>query len=249
MLDQALATLKVEPESITLGALGGAGRGNTARRASSRCWPTSGWASGCRSSSRRRWRDRRARPTRRRRGAAAAPAKPAALTLRGVEGVAIQYAKCCRPVPGDARRRRSSAAGRVLPVHTRDCVTLKKQRGRRRTADRRRVGDRRRGRVRRRHPRCWSPTAAGCLPTSPRRSPTPTRNIDNVSMERPDGGGSSRCSSACRCATARHLAHVMRALKRVPEVRARAARADLSARRRRGQPAVLGCSSGCSSPA
>src|SRR4030095_6255127 len=28
--------------------------------------------------------------------------KPPALTLRGVEGVAIQYARCCRPIPGDA---------------------------------------------------------------------------------------------------------------------------------------------------
>ena len=27
--------------------------------------------------------------------------KRSALTLRGVEGVAIQYARCCRPVPGD----------------------------------------------------------------------------------------------------------------------------------------------------
>src|SRR5580765_6482728 len=31
--------------------------------------------------------------------APAASAKPSALTLRGVEGVAIQYAKCCRPIP------------------------------------------------------------------------------------------------------------------------------------------------------
>ena len=30
------------------------------------------------------------------------PAKSGALTLRGVEGVAIQYAKCCRPIPGDS---------------------------------------------------------------------------------------------------------------------------------------------------
>ena len=60
-------------------------------------------------------------------GAATAAAKPLALTLRGVEGVAIQYAKCCRPVPGDAvvaQFRR----GQGLAVHTRDCVTLRKQR-------------------------------------------------------------------------------------------------------------------------
>jgi len=54
-------------------------------------------------------------------------AKLGSLTLRGVEGVAIQYAKCCRPVPGDVvvgQFRR----GHGLLVHTRECVTLKKQR-------------------------------------------------------------------------------------------------------------------------
>ncbi|MEP6655883.1 MAG: bifunctional (p)ppGpp synthetase/guanosine-3',5'-bis(diphosphate) 3'-pyrophosphohydrolase, partial [Betaproteobacteria bacterium] len=63
-------------------------------------------------------------------GAGAAPAsgpgKPS-LTLRGVEGVAIQYAKCCRPIPGDkvvGQFRKSQG----LLVHNRDCLTLKKQR-------------------------------------------------------------------------------------------------------------------------
>jgi GTP pyrophosphokinase len=53
------------------------------------------------------------------------PAKPGALQLRGVEGVAIQYGKCCRPVPGDAivgQFRR----GQGLQVHTRDCHTPRK---------------------------------------------------------------------------------------------------------------------------
>src|SRR5438128_5307386 len=57
----------------------------------------------------------------------AAPAKPEALQLRGVEGVAIQYGKCCRPIPGDAifgQFRR----GQGLLVHTRECQTLRKSR-------------------------------------------------------------------------------------------------------------------------
>src|SRR5207237_10569517 len=57
----------------------------------------------------------------------AAPAKPEALQLRGVEGVAIQYGKCCRPIPGDAifgQFRR----GQGLLVHTRERQTLKKSR-------------------------------------------------------------------------------------------------------------------------
>src|SRR5512141_1550818 len=55
-------------------------------------------------------------------------AKPSALTLRGVEGVAIQYAKCCRPIPGD-KVVGQFRMGQGLSVHTRDCLTLKKQRG------------------------------------------------------------------------------------------------------------------------
>ena len=54
-------------------------------------------------------------------------AKPAALTLRGVEGVAIQYARCCRPLPGDALVGQFRK-GQGLIVHLRDCMTLRKQR-------------------------------------------------------------------------------------------------------------------------
>src|SRR5947207_8152146 len=55
------------------------------------------------------------------------PPRAGALQLRGVEGVAIQYGKCCRPIPGDAivgQFRR----GQGLFVHTRDCQTLRKSR-------------------------------------------------------------------------------------------------------------------------
>src|SRR5207253_646217 len=55
------------------------------------------------------------------------PPRAGALQLRGVEGVAIQYGKCCRPIPGDAivgQFRR----GQGLLVHTRDCQTLRKGR-------------------------------------------------------------------------------------------------------------------------
>src|SRR4029079_15467229 len=56
-----------------------------------------------------------------------APVKSSPLTLRGVEGVAIQYAKCCRPIPGDTLVGQFRK-GQGLIVHTRDCITLRKQR-------------------------------------------------------------------------------------------------------------------------
>src|SRR5262249_57645761 len=58
---------------------------------------------------------------------ASGPTRTGTLQLRGVEGVAIQYSKCCRPIPGDAivgQFRR----GQGLLVHTRDCQTLRKGR-------------------------------------------------------------------------------------------------------------------------
>jgi (p)ppGpp synthase/HD superfamily hydrolase len=44
-------------------------------------------------------------------------------------------------------------------------------------------------------------------------------NIDNVSMERPDGGGLIAMFFSIQVRDRRHLAEVMRGLKRVPEVR------------------------------
>jgi len=44
-------------------------------------------------------------------------------------------------------------------------------------------------------------------------------NIDNVSMERPDGGDVLAMFFSVQVRDRRHLAHVIRALKRIPDVR------------------------------
>ena len=44
-------------------------------------------------------------------------------------------------------------------------------------------------------------------------------NIDNVSMERPDGGGTLAMFFSVQVKDRRHLARVIRGLKRVPDVR------------------------------
>ncbi len=149
--------------------------------------------------------------------AQAMPAKSGALTLRGVEGVAIQYGKCCRPIPGDiivGQFRR----GQGLLVHTRDCVTLKKQR-----LDPAELVDVE-----------WSPDVQGVFVTGMRLLVADRRglladlavaiadadaNIDTVSMERPDGGDVLAMFFAVQVRDRRHLAQVMRSLKRVPDVK------------------------------
>jgi guanosine-3',5'-bis(diphosphate) 3'-pyrophosphohydrolase len=143
--------------------------------------------------------------------------KSGSLTLRGVEGVAIQYAKCCRPIPGDAIVAQFRK-GQGLLVHQRDCVTLKKQR-----VDAGELVDVE-----------WAPDVNGVFEAGIRALVADRRglladlatviseadvNIDTVSMERPDGGEVLAIFFGVQVRDRRHLAQVMRALKRVPEVR------------------------------
>ena len=143
-------------------------------------------------------------------------AKPAALTLRGVEGVAIQYAKCCRPVPGDAIVGQFRK-GQGLTVHLRDCATLRKQR-----IDGSELVDVE-----------WAPDVQGVFDSGLRVLVADRRgllaelatavgdadaNIDTVSMERPDGNDVAMFFGV-QVRDRRHLANVMRALHRIPDVR------------------------------
>jgi GTP pyrophosphokinase len=49
------------------------------------------------------------------------------ITLLGNEGMAVQYAKCCRPIPGDPIIG-VIKSGQGLLVHTHDCPSLRKGR-------------------------------------------------------------------------------------------------------------------------
>jgi GTP pyrophosphokinase len=144
-------------------------------------------------------------------------AKPGTLQLRGVEGVAIQYAKCCRPIPGDAifgQFRR----GQGLLVHTKDCQTLKKSR-----VDSDQIVDVE-----------WAPDVQGVFETGIRLLVADERgllaklateiadagaNIAYVSMERPDGGDVVAMFFTVQVRDRRHLAHVIFALRHIPEVK------------------------------
>ena len=152
-------------------------------------------------------------------GSNLAPAVPVkvALTLRGVEGVAIQYAKCCRPVPGDAIIAQFRK-GQGLVVHLRDCAALKKQR-----VDASELVDVE-----------WAPDIAGVFDAGVRLLVSDGRglladiatsindagaNIDTVSVERPDGSDVLAMFFGLQVRDRRHLAQVMRGLKRMTGVR------------------------------
>lgn len=50
------------------------------------------------------------------------------ITIQGTEGMAVQFAKCCRPIPGDPIIG-VIKSGQGLVVHTHDCPTLRRGRG------------------------------------------------------------------------------------------------------------------------
>ncbi|MEO8487974.1 MAG: ACT domain-containing protein, partial [Betaproteobacteria bacterium] len=149
--------------------------------------------------------------------AAPAPSKGAALTLRGVEGVAIMYAKCCRPIPGDAVVAQFRK-GQGLTVHVRDCPSLKRQR-----IDQGEIVDVE-----------WSSDVQGVFDAGVRLVVSDRRglladlataiadadaNIDTVSMERPDGGDVIAMFFGVQVRDRSQLAQVMRAMRRVPDVK------------------------------
>jgi len=51
----------------------------------------------------------------------------APITIQGTEGMAVQFAKCCRPIPGDPIIG-VLKSGQGLVVHTHDCPTLRRGR-------------------------------------------------------------------------------------------------------------------------
>jgi GTP pyrophosphokinase len=54
-------------------------------------------------------------------------ASNAVITIQGTEGMAVQFAKCCRPIPGDPIIG-VIKSGQGLVVHTHDCTVLRKGR-------------------------------------------------------------------------------------------------------------------------
>src|SRR6266545_4856687 len=213
MLEQALASLKAVPESITLERWEALAREYGAK---SRLDILADIGQGKRLSFVVAQALTRA-VTRAPDDAPQGPPRLGALQLRGVEGVAIQYGKCCRPIPGDAvigQFRR----GQGLLVHTRDCVTLRKQ-----------------------HPEVeqlvdveWATEVQGEFDAGVRLIASDRRglladvataiadaaaNIDNVSMEKPDGSAMIAMFFSVQVRDRRHLAHVIRTIKRVADVR------------------------------
>jgi GTP diphosphokinase / guanosine-3',5'-bis(diphosphate) 3'-diphosphatase len=141
--------------------------------------------------------------------------KTGPIMIRGSEGMAVQFAKCCRPIPGDAIIG-SIKKGQGMVVHTHDCPIAAKSRG-----DRGKWLDVE-----------WAPEVGRMFDVSIRVTVVNQRgvlakvaaaiaehgsNIDNVSMDE-DRSAYTGMQFTLQVSDRMHLARIMRGLRHIPEV-------------------------------
>jgi GTP pyrophosphokinase len=141
--------------------------------------------------------------------------KTGPIVIRGSEGMAVQFAKCCRPIPGDAIIG-SIKKGQGMVVHTHDCPTAAKSR-----IDRDKWLDVE-----------WAPEVGRMFDVCIRVTVVNQRgvlakvaaaiaehgsNIDNVSMDE-DHSAYTGMQFTLQVTDRLHLARIMRGLRHIPEV-------------------------------
>ena len=144
-----------------------------------------------------------------------APA-PGSVIIRGSEGMAVQFAQCCRPIPGDPIIGVISK-GQGMVIHTHDCPVITKARH-----DPERVLD-----------VAWDPETSKLFEVSIKTVAANERgvlakvaaeiaeagsNIQNVAVDPEDGGSYTNMYFTLQVSNRMHLASIMRALRRIPEV-------------------------------
>lgn len=141
----------------------------------------------------------------------------ALLVIRGTEGMAIQLAPCCQPIPGDAIIG-SIRKGQGLVVHTHDCPAIRSVR----SSDPQKWIDVE-----------WEPEAGKLFDVRIRITAKNARgvlgriatgisdagsNIENVSMDEKNPGLYTVLHFTVQVSDRVHLAEVLRVLRRIPEV-------------------------------
>jgi len=144
------------------------------------------------------------------------PQQPGPVVIRGSEGMALQFAKCCHPIPGDPIIG-FIKKGRGMIVHTHDCPVIAKMK---------------------REPEKWldvewAPETRklfsvnvkllvsnqqGVLAKVAAEISGNDSNIENVSVEPGDSAAYSQIHFTLQVHNRLHLAQIMRGLRRLPEV-------------------------------
>jgi len=149
-------------------------------------------------------------------GPSAHPAAPGPVVIRGSEGMALQFAKCCHPIPGDPIIG-FIKKGRGMIVHTHDCPVIAKMK---REPDKWLDVE-------------WAPETRklfsvnikllvsnqqGVLAKVASEISASDSNIENVSVEPDDSAAYSNIHFTLQVTNRMHLAQIMRGLRRLPEV-------------------------------
>jgi guanosine-3',5'-bis(diphosphate) 3'-pyrophosphohydrolase len=138
------------------------------------------------------------------------------ITIRGTEGMAVQFAQCCRPIPGDPILGFINK-DKGLVIHTHDCPTIRKFR-----LDPEKWLDVE-----------WEPDGKRLFKVNLKLAVANERgmlakiasaiadagsNIDHVSMEEPDGSAYTNMHFTVQVENRVHLAALMRHLRKIPDV-------------------------------
>ncbi len=141
---------------------------------------------------------------------------PASVVIRGTEGMAVQLASCCRPIPGDEIVG-SIKKGQGLVVHAAECRPAKRSR---RNEPEQWIDvewDRQPSRLFQTAVRVIVTNQRGVLAKVASEIADAGSNIDAISMEE-DRAVFTTMLFILEVANRQHLARVMRALRRLPEV-------------------------------
>ena len=142
--------------------------------------------------------------------------KPASVVIRGTEGMAVQLAGCCRPIPGDDIVG-SMKKGQGLVVHIADCRHAVRSRRNEPEQWLDVEWDRKTSRLFHAALRVTVTNQRGVLAKVASEIAGAGSNIDSISMEE-DRALFAPMLFVLEVANRQHLARVMRALRRLPEV-------------------------------
>jgi len=141
----------------------------------------------------------------------------ASVTIRGTEGMAVQLAHCCRPIPGDAIVG-SIKKGQGLVVHTSDCRGIVRSRKNEPDQWLDVEWDARTSRLFQAAIDVTVENQRGVLARVASQIAEAASNIDSISTEE-DRALFTTMHLVIEVANRQHLARVMRALRRLPEVK------------------------------
>jgi GTP diphosphokinase / guanosine-3',5'-bis(diphosphate) 3'-diphosphatase len=139
------------------------------------------------------------------------------VTIRGTEGMAVQLATCCRPIPGDSIVG-SIKKGQGLVVHATECRAIVRSRKNEPEQWIDVEWDSRTSRLFQAAINVWVENQRGVLAKVASEIADAGSNIDSITMEE-DRTVFTAMHFVLEVANRQHLARVMRALRRLPDVK------------------------------